>query len=214
MHDGPRERLHTFGPGALSDTELVAVQLSTGAAGMGALELAARLLTEWGGLKGLGRAAMDELARTPGVGPAKASRLVASFALADRIVAPEIGAPVRNSGDIASIAASRIGRSRVEEVLLVILDGSHRVKRSLVVARGGAVDCTVPVREILSLVLRHDGVALAIAHNHPSGVLEPSFADLAVTERLRLAADQLGLRFLDHVIVSRERWRGLVAPQN
>ncbi len=212
-HDLPRERLITLGAGALSDAELVAVHLGTGSPGVGALELATRLLTEWGGLAGLGRAGTDELARTPGVGPAKACRLIAAFALADRVVAPESGTPVRNSSDVASIAALRIGRSRVEEVLLLILDGRHRVRRSLVVARGGVAGCLVPVREILSLVLRHDGVAFAIAHNHPSGSLDPSPEDLVATTRLADAAEQVGLRFLDHLIVSRESWRGLTAAR-
>ena len=208
----PRERLIAHGAAALSDAELVAIHLGTGAPGVGALELATRVLAEWGGLAGIGRAGIDELARTPGVGPAKASRLVAAFALADRVIAPDFGAPVRTSGDIASIASLRIGRARVEEVLLLILDGRHRVRHVLVVARGGATACFVPVREILSLVLRHDGVAFAIAHNHPNGRLDPSPEDLRVTDRLAEAAEQVGLRFLDHVVVTRESWRGLVAP--
>lgn len=200
-----------LGPGALSDVELVALHLGTGSRDTDVLGLARVLLHEWDGLVGLGRAGIDELSRTPGVGPAKACRLVAAFTLADRSAAPEPASEVRTSADIAEIAISRIGRSRVEEVLLVVLGGNHRVRRVLTVAQGGATTSVLPVREVLSLVLRHDGVAFAVAHNHPSGSVTPSAEDLAVTKRLYEGAEQLGLRFLDHVIVAGDQWRGLVS---
>ena len=83
--------------------------------------------------------------------------------------------------------------------------------RVLTVARGSATGCTVPVREVLSLVLRHDGVAFALAHNHPGGTLDPSREDVAVTTRIRSAARELGVRLLDHVIIASDTWRSLIA---
>lgn len=200
-----------LGSSALSDAELVALQLGTGGRGGNVLALARTLLREWGGLAGLARADVDELARTPAVGTAKACRLVAAFALADRSAAPNSEMVVRSSADIAAVAIPRIGRARIEEVLLIVLDNGHRVRRVISVARGGATSSVVPVRDVLSQVLRHDGIAFAVAHNHPSGSIEPSDDDLKVTRRLASAAEQTGLRFLDHVIVAGDRWRGLSA---
>lgn len=208
-HDRPRERLATLGAGALSDAELVAIQLGTGGAGESALSLAQALLAEWGGMAGLARAAVDELARRRGVGPAKASRLVVAFALADRVAAAGRSQVLRASADAAAVAAPLIGRERVEQVVLLVADHGQRLTRVLTVARGGTAGCVVPVREILSLVLRHDGVAFAIAHNHPGGTLDPSRADVTVTARLRSAARGLDLRLLDHVIVAGDGWRSV-----
>jgi DNA repair protein RadC len=213
VHERPRERLAALGAGALSDAELVAIQLGTGGRGESAVALAQALLVEWGGVAGLGRAAVDELARRRGVGPAKAARLVAAFALADRLAGPVQGKILRTSADIAAAAAPLIGRERVEQVVLLIADHQQRVLRVLTVARGGATGCTVPVREILSLVLRHDGVAFALAHNHPGRTLDPSREDVAVTARLRAAARELGLRLLDHVIVAGGTWRSITAER-
>lgn len=213
LRGGPRERLVGLGAAALSDAELVAIQLGTGRSGEGVLALAQSLLTEWGGVAGLARADVDELARRSGVGVAKASRLVAAFALADRSASAEPRTVVRTSADIAAVAVPRIGRARTEQVLLLVLDGHHRVCRVLTVASGGATSSVVPVREILSLVLRHDGVAFALAHNHPSGNAKPSAEDVAVTERLRRAAEETGLRFLDHVIVAGTDWNSVTASR-
>lgn len=208
--DQPRERLISLGAGALSDAELVAIHLGTGRKGEGVLTLARSLLTEWGGVGGLARADVDELSRTPGVGPAKACRLVAAFTLADR-VSPHEGVTVTTSADIAKIAASRIGRARTEQVLLILMDGSNRVRRVATVASGSATDSLVPVRDVLASALRHDAVAIALAHNHPGGSVDPSADDVSVTERLRRACDEVGVRFLDHVVVAGAQWRSVTA---
>lgn len=210
--DQPRERLISLGAGALSDAELVAIHLGTGRAGEGVLGLARSLLGEWGGVEGLARADVDELARTAGIGPAKACRLVAAFALADRVSVTD-RALVRTSADIAAVAIPRIGRARTEQVLLLVLDGSHRVCRVLTVASGGATSSVVPVREVLALALRHDAVAIALAHNHPSGSVDPSADDVAVTVRLGSAALEVGLRFLDHVVIAGDQWRSVTASR-
>lgn len=206
----PRERLVALGVGALSDAELVAIHLGTGARGQHVLTLARELLDEWGGVGGLARAEVDELARRPGVGVAKAARLVAAFALADRVEASSL-VVIRDSADIARIAMARIGRARNEEVLLLVLDGGNRLRHALPLARGGATGSPLPIREALSLTLRHDGVAFALAHNHPGGSPEPSRADLDATARIRTAAGEVGLRFLDHVIVTVDEWRSVSA---
>lgn len=202
----------SLGAGALSDAELVAVHLGTGRQGEGVHALARALLAEWGGVAGLARADVDELRRMPGVGSAKACRLVAAFALADRVAAPE-GSLVRTSADVAAVAIPRIGRARREEVLLVLLDGNHRVRRVVTVTSGSATRSLLPVREVLSLALRHDAVAFAVAHNHPSGELTPSAEDVEVTTQIAAGAREVGLRFLDHVIVAGDQWCSITASR-
>lgn len=208
--DMPRERLLTLGPAALSDVELVAIQLGTGRRGESVHTLAGTLLDAWGGVSGLARAEVAELALAPGVGPAKACRLVAAFALAER-VGPRDGQLIRSSADIAAVVMPRIGRARTEQVLLLVLDGSHRVCRVLTVTSGGASASALAVRDVLALALRHDAVALALAHNHPGGDPTPSERDVRTTVALRAAAEQVGLRFLDHVVVAGAQWRSVTA---
>lgn len=206
----PRERLIALGVGALSDAELVAIHLGTGSRGMHVLTLARELLEDWGGVGGLARAGVDELARRPGVGIAKAARLVAAFGLADR-VGSSSQTVIRESADIARVASARIGKARTEEVLLFVLDGGNRLRHVLPLARGGATSSPLPVREALSLTLRHDGVAFALAHNHPGGSPEPSRTNLEGTVRIQTAASEVGLRFLDHVVVAADDWRSITA---
>jgi DNA repair protein RadC len=211
LEDRPRERLAAKGSAALSDAELVAIQLGSGSLGQSALALAQRMLADFGGVSGLARAEVVELARHPGVGAAKASRLVSAFALGDRLGAQPHRLYLRTSADIAAVAAPLIGRSPVEKVLLIVADQQSRVCRVLTVAHGGAASCMIPVREVLSQALRHDGVSLAVAHNHPSGLTDPSTEDRRATSRLVAASAEVGLRLLDHVIVTQDSWRSLTA---
>jgi len=209
--DRPRERLLRQGAAALSDAELVAVQLGSGREGVSALDLAQRLLADWGGLSGLASARPEELARVSGVGPAKAARLCAAFGLVNRIDTPVETIRLATSEDIARVAQPLIGRARTEQVAVLIADGGLRLKRAEVIASGTAKACPIPVREILATVLRHDGVAFAVAHNHPGGDPTPTTTDLRATDALIKATQTIGLRFLDHVTVTSGEWRSLTA---
>ncbi len=211
VHDRPRERLLREHTGALSDAELVAVQLGSGRAGGSALDVAHELLAAWGGVRGLANARPEELARTPGVGPAKAARLVSAFGLALRVNAPDQFVRLRTSADIADAASPLLGRSRTESVVVLVADGAQRLRRVELVATGTATACPIPVREIVATTLRHDGVAFAVAHNHPGGDPTPSDADRAATHALRDAACATGLRFLDHVVITSDKWRSASA---
>lgn len=206
LHDRPRERLLLHGVAALSDAELVAVQLGSGHAGASALEVAQRLLATWGGAAGLARALPEELAKTRGVGPAKAARLAAAFGIASRVNRVEASARLAGSSDIAREAIRVLASSRAEQVVVLIANGNLRLRRVEVVALGSATECPMPVREVIATVLRHDGVAFGVAHNHPGGDPTPSAFDLAATDALRAASAATGLRFLDHVVVAESDW--------
>jgi DNA repair protein RadC len=203
LHDRPRERLMQHGPDALSERELIALVLRSGRRGESALDVAASLLAEFGGVEGIAAAFPEELARCPGVGPAKAAALVAALRLG-RFAFAEGAPPRLSSGaDVAVAARALLDDQRRERVVVLICDAANRLRRTVFVSEGAML----PVREILNAVLRHDGRAFAVAHNHPSGDPEPSDADVLATAELARAATTVGLRFLDHVVVAGQEWR-------
>ena len=206
----PRERLLLLGSESLADAELVAVLLGTGSRGSNALDLAHDLLIEYGGPAGLARVPPEDLARRPGVGPAKASRLVAGFTLARRMAPQAHGYQLRDISDVAEVARLWLADARRERAVLIVCDSGLKIRRAFVITEGASDHCLLPVREILTAVLQHDGAGFAVAHNHPSGAVEPSHADEAVTAALADAAEVVGLDFLGHVVVGQERWASVL----
>lgn len=206
LHDRPRERLLALGAGALSDQELLAILLRSGTRGAGATELAASILSGHGGVHGLASVTPEELAAAGGVGPAKAASLVAAFELGRRAAHPEARVVIRSAEDVARVARRHLDGQRRERVVVLVCDASNRLRRTVVVSEGSIDRSLLPVREILNAVLRHDGRAFALAHNHPSGTPEPSTADRQATAEIRDAANIVGLRFLGHVVVARTSW--------
>lgn len=134
----PRERLIAAGASALSDAELLALQLGTGSRDASALDLANDLLVRWGGAAGLARAEAAELARATGVGTAKAARIVSAFALGRRASAASPRMRLDTSMDIVRVARPLIGVARQEHLLVLVADGASRVQHTEVVAKGSA----------------------------------------------------------------------------
>lgn len=205
-HDRPRERLLARGAGALSDQELLAILLRSGTRGMSATDLAASLVCDHGGLRRLASAKPEELAAKAGIGLAKATALVAAFELGRRADHPDEAVVVRSAEDVARVARRELDGQRRERVLVVICDATNRLRQTVVVSEGSIDRSIVPVREILNAVLRHDGRAFAVAHNHPSGSCAPSSADKRATHEVRVAADTVGLRFLGHLVLTPGAW--------
>lgn len=201
----PRERLLSCGIDALTDRELIALVLRNGTAGKSAIDLGAELIAEYGSIQALAAARPEELATRPGVGLAKAAALVAAFQLSRRSVRND---PIRlrNAEDLAAIARGELASARRERLVVVVCGAGNRVQRVITVSEGALDRSVVLVREILNAVLRHDGRAFAIAHNHPSGTAEPSRADIRATAAVRSAASATGLRFLGHVVVTPGGW--------
>lgn len=208
-HERPRERLLARGADALTERELLAIVLRNGMRGASALDLAASLLAEHGGLHALAAARPEELAARTGIGAAKAASLAAAFELGRRTDANDDPIVIRAPEDVARIARRELGGLRRERVLVLVCDAANRLRRTITVSDGSIDRSLVPVREILNAVLRHDGRAFAVAHNHPSGVFEPSPADERATAEVREAAGVVGLRFLGHVVVAGEQWRAV-----
>lgn len=207
--DSPSERLVRGGVDALTAEELVALVLQSGRRGQDGLETARRLARDFGSLSRLGRAEPEELTALSGITPEQAAALVSSFRLA-RLAASDPPPPsLRSAADVAAVAMREIGDSRRERAVVLVCDAANQLRRVVPVSEGTVDRAFLPVREILNAVLRHDGRAFAVAHNHPSGEATPGAEDLRATGELRKAARAVGLRFLDHVVVAGDDWRSV-----
>lgn len=213
-HERPRERLSALGAQALSDRELLALILRSGMRGKSAIDLAADLLTEFSGVDGIRRARFEELARWPGMGPAKAATVVAALSLGQRAERTEERVVLRSPGDVAHAAQAHLAALRAERVVVLVCDSRNALQKVVTVSDGSADRATFPVREILNAVLRNDGRAFAVAHNHPSGDPRPSTEDQAATRSIERGARTVGVRFLGHVVVAHDLWAVAEASQS
>ena len=202
-----------LGPDALSDRELLALILRNGRPGESAVDLAGTLLAKFGGLSGLSSALPEEIAVIPGIGPAKAAALVAAFRLGALVARRDCSTTIlARLADIARVASEHLTALRRERLLVLVCDGGNRLTRVAPVADGSMDRCLVPLREILNYVIRNDGRAFALAHNHPSGDPSPSQADRASTVLVSEGARVVGLRFLGHVVVCDDGWESCSSP--
>lgn len=202
----PRERVLKIGAENLQDRELLALMLGSGLPGQDAIELGAVLIEYAGDLAALAKSDPYTLTRVPGIGIAKAVRVAGAFELGRRAAEPPARRRITRSTDIAEEATPYLRGLRHERVVVIVCDNNGGVLRTVTLTEGGSDRSLLPVRDVLHTVLSSGGARFAVAHNHPSGSLEPSEADVEVTARLRAAAETVGLRFLDHVIVTETEW--------
>ncbi|HZY17569.1 MAG TPA: DNA repair protein RadC [Ramlibacter sp.] len=201
----PREKLLARGPGALSDTELLALLLRTGLAGKGVFALAQELVATFGGLAGLLHADAQALRQVKGLGgPAKRAELLAVLELARRAMAQQLRArEVFSSPDaVKQFLQLHLARCPHEEFAVLFLDAQNRLIELEVMFRGTLTQTSVYPREIVVRALAHKAASVVLAHNHPSGTVQPSRADEALTQTLKSALGLVDVRVLDHVIVA------------
>lgn len=201
--DRPREKLADRGKGALGDNELLAVLLGHGTGGATALDLANRLLADLGGLRGLARVSPVELAKTRGVGPATAGRLVAAVELGRRSVvrAGPVRLQIAASVDAARYLLPRFGGAEVEQGGVLLLDARHRVLQARVLTRGTADATSMHPRDVFREAALAGAAAIVLFHNHPSGDPLPSPDDLELTQRMMKAGELMGILVVDHIIL-------------
>jgi DNA repair protein RadC len=205
----PRERLARHGAGALSNRELLALVVGTGARRSSALSLAEDLLI--GGLRGLAGRSLPELERERGLGPAKATRVLAAFELGARLASEGRAASpsFRTAEATARYLLPRYGVRPVETFGLLALDVRHRLKREVVVSVGCLTSSLVHPREVFQEAVASRAAALVLFHNHPSGDPEPSGEDVSLTRRLVSAGTLMGIEVLDHLILGAGRFVSL-----
>ncbi len=202
--DRPREKLLSKGPMALSDSELLAILIGSGMKGTNALSLATKILRKVD-LRSdhLNVGALEEI---PGVGPAKAARIVAAYELVRRRMQRE-GAHVREAKDVLPFV-QQIRDKQQEYFVCLSLNGANEVIENRVVTVGLLDSNQVHPREVYADPLTDRAASIIVAHNHPSGTLEASPEDIALTDRLARAGKLLGIPLLDHIIVTK---RGYVS---
>ena len=203
----PRERLLALGPASLADAELLAILLRTGVRGKSAVDLARQLLGRFGSVSALLEAGTAGIEETPGLGSAKLAQLRAALELARRALKEEISARDALSSPRAVRDYLRLALAgREHEVFVVLLlDAQHRVIAFEELFKGTLTQTSVYPREVVKCALKHNAAALIFAHNHPSGVAEPSHADEILTRSLKGALALVDIQVLDHFIVAGTR---------
>lgn len=200
----PREKLLARGAGALSNTELLALLLRTGMVGKSVYQLAQELVDTFGGLAGLLHTSVDDLKRIRGLGgPAKRAQLVAVLELARRAMAEQL--KVRevfsSPGAVVHYLQLHLARKEHEVFAVLFLDAQNRLVAMEELFRGTLTQTSVYPREVVLRALSHQAASVVLAHNHPSGAVQPSRADEALTQTLKAALALVDVRVLDHVIV-------------
>ncbi|EKF9627571.1 RadC family protein [Vibrio cholerae] len=199
----PREKLLQRGPQSLSDAELLAIFLRTGTHGMNVLALADLLLRDFGSLRALFCASKEQFCRHKGLGEAKFVQLQAVLEMTQRYLAETLKrGDALTSPQQTKLYLSSVLRDRQREAFYILfLDNQHRVIRDEILFEGTIDAASVYPREVVKRALHHNAAAVILAHNHPSGVAEPSQADRRITDRLRDALGLVEIRVLDHFVI-------------
>jgi DNA repair protein RadC len=199
----PREKLLSRGPQALSDVELLAILLRTGVAGKQVFALAQELL-EGTGLAGLLQASVQDLAHIKGLGPAKRAELLAVFELARRALAQRLRERevFESPGAVRQYLQLQLAHKPHEVFAVMFLDSQNQMLALEELFRGTLSQTSVYPREVVLRALHHHCAAVVLAHNHPSGSVQPSRADEALTRSLKASLALIDVRVLDHVIVA------------
>jgi DNA repair protein RadC len=201
----PREKLLARGPQALADAELLALLLRTGIQGLPVLRLAQQLLDDFGGWSGLLHAGVADLARVKGLGPAKRAEIAAVLEIARRSLLEKLAeAPVFDAPEaVKQYLRLKLAGLSHEVFAVLFLDAQHRLIAMEEMFRGTLTQTSVYPREVVKRGLDLGAAAVILAHNHPSGVAEPSRADELLTRQLSSALALVDMRVLDHLVVGR-----------
>lgn len=201
----PQERLEKFGPGALSDTELLAMLLRSGTRGHDVLTVSSKLISSAGSLGALIGWRTPDFQKTKGIGRVKALQLVTVMEIARRVLGQQHGeTPLLNRADLVSsyLEPFTCGLD-VEKFWVLCLNRKNRLLKRVEVTSGTATAALAHPREVFRAAIRESASAVICAHNHPSGDPAPSAPDVQVTRQLREAAKAVDIELLDHVIVGR-----------
>ncbi|HEY7296120.1 MAG TPA: DNA repair protein RadC [Dehalococcoidia bacterium] len=207
----PRERLRSYGEGALSTAELLAIILRVGMAGENVLEVASRLLSQHGGLVGLGRLSFDELCATRGLGEAKAAQLRAALELGRRLAVstPEERPVIREPKDVAQLVQPEMQLLDQEQLRVLVLNTKNQVLAIPTISSGTVNQSQVRPAEVFRPAIRANAPSIIVVHNHPSGDPAPSKEDVSVTRDLVNAGRLLDVEVLDHIVIGHGRFVSL-----
>ena len=202
-NDRPRERLAERGPGSLSVPELIAILLRTGVEGESALQMGNRLLSKFGGLRGLHSASFYELCQQRGLGEAKAAQLKAAIELGQRIAAlpQETRRLIQSPEDAVNLVSYEMSALLHEELWILLADTRHGHMGTEKLYRGTLNSSNVRVAEVFKAAIQRNAACILVVHNHPSGDPTPSPEDIALTREIFQAGRLLDIELLDHIII-------------
>lgn len=200
----PRERMLRHGASALTNSELLALMLGTGTRKQNALTLAQHLLNHFGGLRSLLAAQTAQLREIHGLGDAKICQLAAILALARRALEEELRRDclLHIPDQVKTYCAALLGHEPIEYCIALFLDNQFRLIRAEEISRGTLTQTSVYPREVVKAALANHAAAIILAHNHPSGLAEPSAADIQLTRQLKHSLSVVDISLLDHLIVA------------
>lgn len=207
--DKPREKLVHKGKSALSDAELVAILIGSGSKEESAVELSKRILASVGNnLNELGKLSVLQLTQFKGIGEAKAVAISAALEIGRRRRGEEVLRinKIRSSRDAFELLLPTLGDLAHEEFWILYLNNANKVLLRSQLSKGGLTGTLVDVRVVMKQALELGAVALILAHNHPSGTLKPSKADIEVTQKLQNAGAALDIKILDHLIITQKTY--------
>lgn len=207
--DRPREKLLSKGTQALSDAELIAILIGSGTKSESAVSLSQRILASVGhNLNALGKQSVQELMVFKGIGEAKAIAIVAAMELGRRrrAEATTLLHKITSSAEVYERLQPLIGELPHEEFWIVYLNNSNKILQTVQLSKGGITGTVVDIRLAFKQALQLGAVAIILAHNHPSGTLKPSHADIQLTKKLKLAGESLDIKVLDHLIVTEKAY--------
>ena len=205
VSERPQERLQRLGPGALSDTELLAMLLRSGGKGNNVLTIAQQLVTEAGSLRTLVQWTDTDFRRLKGIGRVKALQLVAVMEVARRVLADSGETePLLNRPELVQAhLLPTVAGLQVEKFWVLCLNRRNRLLKQVEITSGTATNTLVHPREVFRAAIRHGAAAVICAHNHPSGDPAPSAADVQITRQLRDAARAVDIELIDHIVLGR-----------
>ncbi len=203
----PREKLLARGAGSLSDAELLALLLRTGIEGKNVVALAQEIVDSFGGISGMLHADAKALANIKGLGPAKQAELMAVVEISRRALQEQMAQkPILDvPATLLDFVRLKIGSKPYESFMVLFVDATQKLLAAEEMFRGSLSVTAVYPREVALRALHHHAAGVILAHNHPSGQVEPSHADISLTAKLRAALALLDIVVLDHVIVSRDK---------
>ena len=205
LDDRPREKLFTKGATALSDSELLAILISTGSKNKSAVELAKEvLLLGKNNLNELGKLSVNDLMKIKGIGEAKAITLAAALELGRQATSSLVKTSIQSSNDIAEYLKATLKDYAYEIFAVVFLNRANKINHFEIISKGGITGTVADPRIILKKALEQDATAIVLCHNHPSGNLKPSRADEDLTLKIKEAAKYFDIRIMDHIIVSED----------
>ena len=203
----PRERLCTYGAGVLKDEELMAILLRTGIKGQNVLEMSNRLLIEFEGLDGIGRATYEDLSSYPGISMAKACQLLAGIELGRRVSSPDPRdlPTIVEPNDIAKLFKGKLVHLEREEFYVVLMNTKHQVVGTSRLYVGTVDSALVRPAEVFARALKRNCPAIAVVHNHPSGDPTPSDEDIETTKKLVEVGRVLEIELVDHIVIGHRK---------